>query len=235
MIIQLALAGSIFILPVFLQQIIGADAFITGLALLPLTIGYLIFSIISSKIASRFTPSYIISSGFLVAFAGSIFLSYQFNLSTTVWQLVPGTFLLGAGIGLSLPLSSDIILSSTSSKKHSDASGIISTFSNLGSSLGTALLGVVLIMGLFSGMNTAVEQIYPEKQDIQHEVDVWLEKMSTVNVSQLKTDKSTSFYSLIDITIHNEMKTTFQFVSLIFLIGFIVSLFIRPNTRSKIK
>ena len=50
LIMQLALAGAVFVLPVFLQQITGADAFTTGLAILPLTIGLLIFAMSSSKL-----------------------------------------------------------------------------------------------------------------------------------------------------------------------------------------
>ena len=47
LIMQLALAGAVFVLPVFLQFITGADAFTTGLVILPLTLGLLIFSIAS--------------------------------------------------------------------------------------------------------------------------------------------------------------------------------------------
>ncbi len=47
---------------------------------------------------------------------------------------------------LALPLTANIILSSVSSDKQTDASGIMSTSSSLGTSMGTALIGVVLIL-----------------------------------------------------------------------------------------
>ncbi|MFA0833345.1 MAG: MFS transporter [Methanobacterium formicicum] len=227
--IQMTMAGTIFILPVFLQQIVQANAFTTGLALIPLTVGYLIFSITSSKLASRITPRHVISSGFLVAMAACIYLSYQFNLNTTIWQLVPGTFFLGAGMGLALPLSTDVTVSSVPPEKHSDASGLISTFSNLGSSMGTALVGVVLITGLISGMTTAVSDTFPTNspEEIQSEVSGWLEKMSTSNVKELKSNEQATLSILVNKTVGEEMKTTFQFVGLIFLAGYISSLFIR--------
>jgi EmrB/QacA subfamily drug resistance transporter len=234
--IQMTMAGTIFILPVFLQQIIQADAFTTGLALLPLTLGYLIFSITSSKLASNFEPRYIISSGFLMAMVASIFLSYQFNLYTSIWQLVPGTFFLGAGMGLSLPLSTDVTLSAVPLKKHSDASGLVSTFSNLGSSMGTAVVGIVLIMGLINGMTTAVTDTFPEQytpEQIQPQVNGWLEKMSASNVTELKAHEQSHLSVLVNVTVNEEMKTTFQFVGLIFLAGFISSLFMKPLNSSK--
>lgn len=234
--IQMTMAGTIFILPVFLQQIVQADAFTTGLALLPLTFGYLIFSITSSKLASNLEPRYIISFGFLMAMVASIYLSYQFNLDTTIGQLVPGTFFLGAGMGLSLPLSTDVTLSAVPLKKHSDASGLVSTFSNLGSSLGTTVVGIVLIMGLINGMTSAVSDTFPGQyttEQIQPQVNGWLEKMSTSNVTELKANEQSTLSVLVNKTVSEEMKTTFQFVGLIFFTGFISSLFMRPHNSSK--
>ena len=231
LIMQFALAGSVFILPVFLQTVTDADAFSTGLVLLPLTFGLLIFSIASSRLTSRFQPRHIISSGFLVALFGSLLLSYVLNLNTQMWQLIPGTFLLGVGIGLSLPLSADVILSSANDEKQSDASGIMSTFANLGSSMGTALIGVILIIGIFNGLAVAVDQTYPgefSKQEIKQNLAIWVEKMETTSIAGLKEDKASKAFEVVNLTISNAMKTTFQFVSIIFLIGFIISLFIRP-------
>ncbi|MGB9937484.1 MAG: MFS transporter [Methanobacterium sp.] len=231
LIMQLALAGSVFVLPVFLQLVTGANAFTTGLVLLPLTAGLLICSIATSKLAAYFEPKYIISAGFLVAFTGSLFLSTQFSLNTELWQIIPGTFLLGVGIGLSLPLSADVVLSSASQEKQSDASGIMSTFANLGSSMGTAVIGIILIIGIFSGLSSAVNQVYPgefTKEEIQQNIGGWVQKMQTTDIPGLKSDKASSIFKIVDLTITNAMKITFYFVSVIFLIGFITSLFIRP-------
>ncbi len=70
---QLALAGAVFVLPVFLQQVTGANAFTTGLAILPLTIGLLIFAIASSRLSNYIAPHYLISIGFLMALARQFF------------------------------------------------------------------------------------------------------------------------------------------------------------------
>lgn len=237
MIMQLALAGAVFVLPVFLQQVAGANAFKTGLVLLPLTAGVLIFSIIPSKLESRLEPHYIISLGFLMGLAGSLILSYQFNLNMGILQLIPGTFLLGAGIGLALPVSADIILSSASQKKQSDASGVMSTFANLGSSIGTALIGVILIIGIVSGLGAAVDQTFPgkySKDEIHQNLNGWIEKMGTTSIEGLKANETSTAFIIVNLTVRNAMNTTFNFVSLIFLIGFITSLFIRPLKLSKI-
>ena len=57
LIMQLALAGAVFVLPVFLQQVTGSDAFTTGLAILPLTIGLLVFALASSRLSNKIAPT----------------------------------------------------------------------------------------------------------------------------------------------------------------------------------
>ncbi len=231
LLMQLALAGAIFTIPVFLQQVTGANAFATGLSLLPLTMGLLIFSVASSKISKHLAPHYMISLGFLVALAGSILLRFQFNLNTQLIDLVPGTALLGIGLGLSLPVTGNLILSTASQDKQSDASGVMATGSNLGSSMGTALIGVVLLLGTFSGLSVAVQQNFPgqiSQQEIQENMMVWVESMQTVDFHGLKANDTSAAYTVVNSTISNAMKTAFDVVAIIFFLGFVMSLFIRP-------
>jgi EmrB/QacA subfamily drug resistance transporter len=231
LIMQLALAGAVFVLPVFLQQVTGFNAFTTGLAILPLTIGLLIFAIASSKISNHIAPHYLISIGFLLALAGSFFLSFQFNLNTQISDLIPGTLLLGMGLGLALPITGNIILSSAGADKQSDASGIISTSASLGTSMGTAIIGIILILGIINGINTAVDQTFPHeftKDQIKQNLTQYTEKMKTTNITALKNNETSTEYIIVNKTVSNAMKTTFDFVSIIFLIGFLISLYIKP-------
>ncbi len=228
---QLALAGAVFVLPVFLQEVSGSDAFTTGLAILPLTIGLLIFAIASSRISTKIPPHYVVSLGFLLSLLGSYFLSFQFNLNTTVMDIIPGTLLLGVGLGLALPVTGNIVLSSASADEQSDASGIISTSSSLGSSMGTAIIGLILILGIVNGIYTAVDQTFPNEfsnDQIKQNLTQYTEKLKTTNITGLKGNETSTAYKLVNRTISNAMKTTFDFVSLIFLLGLIFSLFIKP-------
>jgi Arabinose efflux permease len=230
MVLNLALAGAVFILPVFFQQETGADAFTTGLVILPLTIGVLFFSLASSKLSNRIAHHRLISIGFLIALLSSYYLSYQFDLNTQVFDIIPGTLFLGMGLGLALPLTANIILSDASSDKQSDATGIMSTSANLGSSMGTAVIGIILILGTINGLYAAYDQIYPDqftKGQINEKLAVYEEKnITTYDV--LKGNENTDLYTIINKTVRNAMKTAFEFISIIFLISFIISLFIKP-------
>lgn len=88
-----------------------------------------------------------------------------------------------------------------------------------------------MIIGIFNGLAAAVDQTYPgefSKQEIKQNLSGWVEKMETTSIADLKSDKSSKAFEIVNLTISNAMKTTFHFISIIFLIGFIISLFIRP-------
>ena len=235
MVLNLALAGAVFVLPVFFQQEAGYSAFITGLAILPLTLGVLVFSIASSKISKRIEPHHLISIGFLIALASTLYLSYQFNLTTKISDIIPGTLLLGIGLGLALPLTADIILSSVSFDEQPDASGIMSISASLGTSMGTAIIGVVLILATINGLYTSFDQTYPHqfsKSEINQKFIVYEEKVNTT-YDVLKGNENSTLYKIVNETVKNAMKTVFEFVSIIFLISFIISLFIKPLKRKR--
>ena len=233
MILNLALAGAVFVLPLFFQQEAGYNALQTGFAILPLTVGVLIFSVASSRLSNQIEPKNLISLGFFIALTSTLILSYQFNLNTHISNIIPSTLLLGIGLGLALPLTADIILSSVSSDKHSNASGIMSTSSSLGTSMGTAIIGVVLILATLNGLYTAYDQTYPNqftKSEINEKYLVYEQKVNTTH-EVLEENQNSTLNTIVNNTIKNAMKTVFDFITIIFLISFIVSLFIKPVKR----
>ena len=72
--------------------------------------------------------------------------------TTTAYDISPGSLLLGIGLGLVLSQVTNITLSSIRSDRQTDASGIYNTTRQLGSSLGTALIGIVMAIGFIRGL-----------------------------------------------------------------------------------
>jgi predicted MFS family arabinose efflux permease len=68
--------------------------------------------------------------------------------SPSVWAFAPGLFLIGLGIGLMLTPSVNVVQSSFGEEKQGEISGLSRSVSNLGSSLGTAVAGTILVAGL---------------------------------------------------------------------------------------
>ncbi|MDS0140348.1 MULTISPECIES: MFS transporter [unclassified Amycolatopsis] len=141
----LVLQGSFFVVAVFLQQVRGYDAIETGLMLTPATIGILAASAAAGRMARRHPQRGLVRAGFVVTVAGLLLvLLLLVRAESGVASAVPGLFLLGAGVGIMLTASVNLVQSRFPDAAQSDISGVSRSVSNLGSSVGTALAGSVL-------------------------------------------------------------------------------------------
>jgi MFS family permease len=141
----LIIQGSFFATSVYLQQVRRYTAIETGLMLLPATVGILISSAAAERFARRRPQRQLVIAGFVLNFVGMLLLLVLVPLGSGVWNFVPGLFLAGFGNGVMLTSSVNIVQSSFPDRDQGDISGLSRSVSNLGSSLGTALIGSVLV------------------------------------------------------------------------------------------
>jgi MFS family permease len=141
----LVLQGSFFVVSVYLQEVNHYNAIKTGLLLTPATIGILIASAAADRLARRHPQRWLIIAGFLVTAVGMILLLVLVRAHAGVWRWIPGLLLFGIGIGIMLTSSVNVVQSSFPDSDQGEISGLSRSVSNLGSSLGTALVGSVLV------------------------------------------------------------------------------------------
>lgn len=153
---QTILAGTFFVVPVYLQVVLGMDALDTGVRLLPLSLALVAMSAIGARLAAKYAPRQIVTLGVVVLLAGvvALFASIDPELNSTSFRLAMVLF--GAGIGLALSQVGNVIMSSVGQEEANAASGLQGTAQNLGASLGTALIGSVLILALTNGLQSRV-------------------------------------------------------------------------------
>jgi predicted MFS family arabinose efflux permease len=147
----LTLQGSFFVLSVFLQEVRGFNAIETGLMLTPATIGILVSSAAAQRLAERHPQRTLIQAGFVTTTVGMGLLLALARDTSGVFSFVPGLLLMGLGVGTMLTASVNLVQSSFPEADQGDISGISRSVSNLGSSLGTALAGSVLVAASFPG------------------------------------------------------------------------------------
>jgi MFS family permease len=147
----LMLMGSSFTIAAFLQVVRGYDAIQTGVIFTAATVGLLLSSLLAERFASRRQQRTLIMAGFGVAIVGIAVLVAMASSFTSAWALAPGLFLLGFGIGGMLTPSVNIVQSSFGEEMQGEISGLSRSVSNLGSSLGTAIAGTILVAGLTRG------------------------------------------------------------------------------------
>ena len=147
----LVLQGAFFVISVFLQDVRHYNAVKTGLMLTPATIGILLASLLAPRFARRHPQRWLVVAGFLINTAGVVLLLAMGRADSAVWTFMPGLFLMGIGVGTMLTSSVNIVQSAFPESDQGDISGLSRSVSNLGSSLGTALVGSVLAAQLLPG------------------------------------------------------------------------------------
>ena len=141
----LILQGSFFVVSVYLQEVWKYNAIQTGLVLTPGTIGILAASAGADRFARRHPQRWLIITGFLTTAVGMGLLLALVRQHSAIWTWIPGLFLFGAGVGVMLTSSVNVVQSSWPDTDQGDISGLSRSVSNLGSSFGTALVGSVLV------------------------------------------------------------------------------------------
>jgi MFS family permease len=141
----LILQGSFFTVSVYLQEVNHYSAIKTGLILTPGTIGILVASAGADRFARRHPQRWLIIAGFLITAVGMILLLVLVRANAGIWRWIPGLLLFGVGVGVMLTSSVNVVQSSFPESDQGEISGLSRSVSNLGSSLGTALVGSVLV------------------------------------------------------------------------------------------
>ncbi|MGL6297684.1 MAG: MFS transporter [Methanobacteriaceae archaeon] len=223
---NLVLAGTIFSVSLYLQTIAKVSPFTTGLVLMSMTTGFLIFSILAPKLTSKLSHKKIISLGLIIGIIGAIMLSSQFGFTSNLWDIVPGMLVLGAGLGLSVPLTADIVLTSVETEKQSDASGFMSTTSNLGSSMGTAVIGTIMLLGAISGFYVGLDTMYPGEITYE-ESNTYFQTMQIEGVNNSVLVKP-EFLNIFEETVHSAMRYVMWALAAVLGLSLILTLRMRP-------
>jgi MFS family permease len=151
----LMLLGASFVVAAYLQTVRGYNAIETGVIFTAATVGLLLSSLGAERFAKRRAQRTLIVAGFVVTIAGIVVLILMVSGSSTPWAFVPGLFLLGFGLGAMLTPSVNVVQSSFGEEQQGEISGLSRSVSNLGSSLGTAIAGTILVAGLSHGAYAA--------------------------------------------------------------------------------
>jgi MFS family permease len=141
----LIMQGTFFVISVYLQTVHGFNAIQTGLSLTPAIFGVLLTSVIAGRLARRRSQTMLIRTGFAMTIAGILLLLAFAGGAFHIVNLIPGLLCIGLGIGIMLTSSVNVVQSSFPEKDQGEISGVSRSVSNLGSALGTSIVGSVLV------------------------------------------------------------------------------------------
>jgi EmrB/QacA subfamily drug resistance transporter len=155
---QLVLLGTFFVLPVYLQVVLGLDAFETGKRLFPMSISMLIAALLGPKMAARRSPQRVCQVGLGAMVVAALLLMGTIDVTLHGTGFSISLIVFGIGAGLLMSQLGNVIMSSAPPEEANEAGGLQGTFQNLGASLGTALIGAILLTSLTSSFVSRIEQ-----------------------------------------------------------------------------
>jgi EmrB/QacA subfamily drug resistance transporter len=145
---NLILMGVFFTIPLYLQLVIGLDALETGLRMLPVSVAMFLASAAGSRLSGRFPVRSIVRAGLVTTTTATVMLlatiDPELDGSSFAWAMG----VLGVGMGLMASQLGNVVQSSVDASGRGEAGGLQFTGQQLGSSLGVALLGAVVLTGL---------------------------------------------------------------------------------------
>lgn len=146
-----AMFGTITFIPLFVQGVIGASATNSGMVTTPMTLALVIASIISGQLISR-TGKYKVLGliGFLIAAVGMFFMALM-GTSTTNLQIVINMIILGAGLGVTMPIFNITVQNAFPSNKLGTVTSAVQFFRNIGGTISSAVLGTVMSNAMNDG------------------------------------------------------------------------------------
>jgi MFS family permease len=144
----LMLIGTAFVVSAYLQVVRGYNAIQTGVIFTAATGGILLSSLAAERLAKKYAQRTLIMTGFVTTIAGIALLLALVKGSPSAWAFAPGLLLLGLGVGVMLTPSVNVVQSAFAEDEQGEISGLSRCISNLGSSLGTAVAGTILVSSL---------------------------------------------------------------------------------------
>ncbi|EGX59281.1 major facilitator superfamily MFS_1 [Streptomyces zinciresistens K42] len=154
----LVLMGVFFVVPLFLSVALGLSALETGARLLPLSLTLLAAATLIPRLFPDVSPRRVVRLGILALLAGAVVLMAALDANAGAEVVTVPFLLIGLGTGALASQLGSVTVSAVPDEQSAEVGGIQNAVTNLGSSIGTALAGSILIAALASSFLANLEQ-----------------------------------------------------------------------------
>ena len=169
---NLILMGTFFVVPLYLQLVLGLSALETGIKMLPISVTMFVTAALGARLSNRFSVRAIVRTGLVVTVAGVLILLSTIKPSLANAGFALGMAVLGIGMGLMISQLGNVIQSSVEESGRSEAGGLQFTGQQLGSALGVAFIGAIVLTGLTSTFISNVQHDPRVSADVSAQVGV---------------------------------------------------------------
>jgi DHA2 family multidrug resistance protein len=170
--VQMALLFSLtFLLPVFMQEVLGFTATQSGIALVPRTVVMMACMPIIGRLYNVVSPRILVATG-VVLFSVSAFQMSHYTLDTSSAGIVSALALQGVAFScLFVPLTT-VALSTIPRHKIVDAASSNSLVRQVGASIGIAVFATMLTRSTVCARHGLVAHLYPGRPEVMARLDL---------------------------------------------------------------
>ncbi|MFL6094129.1 MAG: MFS transporter [Blastococcus sp.] len=171
---QVALGGTMIVLPIYLQMVLGYNALLAGISIVPLSLSMFVIALLAGR-RGRGRPSSVILLGFVALVVGLVLLVVVVPRASSGWWLAVPLVVAGCGLGLLVSQLNNYTLSPISDERVSEAAGVNSAAGSFGLSFGLAFAGAIMLATLSIAFTSRAESSTVLAPDQQQQVATALE------------------------------------------------------------
>ncbi|HEX5728611.1 MFS transporter [Microbacterium sp.] len=190
---QIALGGTMIVLPLYLQMVLEYNALQAGLSIAPLSLSMFAVALIAGRIAKG-RPANLIMWGFVLTVIGLVVIVPLVPIADSGWYLTVPLLISGCGLGLLVSQLNNYTLSPITDERVSEAAGVNSAAGSFGLSFGLAFAGAIMLATLAAGFTALADSssvLTPEQQQqISTVLEEDAELMSNTGLEELLADES---------------------------------------------
>ena len=160
-------AGVFFTVPLFLSVVLELDALQTGIRLIPLSVALLLAAAGIPKLRPEANPRRVVRFGLASMIVGILFLVAGMDPGANAGVVAVPMLLMGLGLGALASQLGAVTVSAVPDSQSAEVGGLQNTATNLGASLGTALIGSVLIATLSTSIVAGIQADPDVPQSVQ--------------------------------------------------------------------
>src|SRR5688500_11420214 len=164
---QIALGGTMIVLPIYLQMVLEYNALQAGLSIAPLSLSMFAIALLAGRRAGRRRPSTVVRWGFALLTGGLLLLLPVVPRADSGWWLLVPLLIAGSGLGLLVSQLHNYTLAPITEERVSEAAGVNSAGGSFGLSFGLAFAGAIMLATLsivFTEMAKDSEVLPPPAQ-----------------------------------------------------------------------
>jgi MFS family permease len=153
---QIALGGTMIVLPLYLQMVLEYNALQAGLSIAPLSLSMFAVAMVAGRRANG-RPANLILWGFVLTVVGLVVIVPLVPIADSGWYLTIPLLISGSGLGLLVSQLNNYTLSPITDERVSEAAGVNSAAGSFGLSFGLAFAGAIMLAALATTFTSAAD------------------------------------------------------------------------------